>query len=125
MPEPPDVVLEALWDKLSQEWGDDRRHDAFVAYCAETGQLPEAGRRYRLVAEAAPEEDAEEAASEDRREDAKRRITALMAAAIATLNAERDLDPPLDGKAITKRITLGFFAVVVLVLVYLVFQLIQ
>lgn len=121
----PDPVLEGLWDKLSNEWGEDRRHEAFIAYCTESGQLPEAGRRYRVVAETPPEEPAEGEAPDDRREEAKRRIAALMAVALSTLNAERDLDPPLDGKAITKRLTIGVAAVVVIVLAYLVLQLVR
>jgi hypothetical protein len=48
-------VVESAWQRVLREWEDEKAHKAFLMLCASTGQLAEAGRRYRDVRERDPE----------------------------------------------------------------------
>lgn len=43
----PDPVLEALWKRITDNWDDDRAHEAFLRHCHDSSQLGEAAARYR------------------------------------------------------------------------------
>jgi hypothetical protein len=132
MTTPSDPVLEAYWKKVLDEWPDDARHKTFVAYCAQTAQLPEAALRYRAIAEPKDEPDLEakpEAAEDgepavdaeaERRADAKRRLDSVAAAAVLMLASEPRTEP-IDGKRLGRKLGLGFLVVVFAVLAYLLF----
>ncbi|MFN7135833.1 MAG: hypothetical protein ACK4N5_27445, partial [Myxococcales bacterium] len=47
-------ALEQAWSELRGRWSDTGRHEAFLAACATAEALPEAVRRYRVVAEENP-----------------------------------------------------------------------
>jgi ferric-dicitrate binding protein FerR (iron transport regulator) len=72
--------LQAAWEQVEAKWEDEAAHRHFVAFCAATGSLAEAGARYRAVAERDPA----------RRERAKQQIGAVMATALLTLEAARE-----------------------------------
>lgn len=76
-----------LWASVEEAWDDDKRHTAFIAYCQERGNLAEAAKRYRPVAEA--EAPLDDAGAEARREVAKKRLAAITALAFATLDSEK------------------------------------
>lgn len=42
-----DPVLEALWTRITENWGDERAHEAFLRHCHDSSQLGEAAARYR------------------------------------------------------------------------------
>lgn len=81
-----DAVLEGLWKKVREGFEDDDRHQAFIAYCRESKQLDEAGRRYRAVAESRDDtiEPTEAVVAV-----AKKRLTQVVTVAVATLEADR------------------------------------
>lgn len=41
--------IEQAWQKLQDDWDDDEAHKRFAGACLSAGQLPEAGRRYKMV----------------------------------------------------------------------------
>jgi hypothetical protein len=45
-----DPVLEALWKKVTDDFGDEQAHRAFLEYCRTSEQLVEAAVRYRGMA---------------------------------------------------------------------------
>lgn len=74
-----------LWARVEEAWDEDKRHQAFLAYCRETGQLAEAARRYRAVVQTEGEDEALEA----RRAIARKRLDAITALAFASLDTEK------------------------------------
>ncbi len=50
-----DDAIESAWQRVLAAWDDEKAHKAFLMLCASTGQLSEAGRRYRDVRERDPE----------------------------------------------------------------------
>lgn len=45
-----DPVLEALWKKVTDDFGDEQAHGSFLEYCRTSEQLVEAAVRYRGMA---------------------------------------------------------------------------
>ena len=76
---PHDEISEAA-RALDARWEDDAAHRSFIALCTARGALAEAGRYYRTVRD-------QDAA---RRPEAERRLTAVLAAALAGLDARID-----------------------------------
>ena len=74
-----DAAVESAWRELEAAWQDDAAHRRFIAFCSVHGQLAEAGRRYRQVRDGDPVRSA----------DATRRLSAILGAAFATLDATR------------------------------------
>ena len=72
-----DGAIESAWQRVLAEWGDEKAHKAFLMLCASTGQLAEAGRRYRDVRERDPE----------RAEAAKAQIDRVLGLAMQNLSA--------------------------------------
>jgi hypothetical protein len=67
--------FEIAWREVEANWAEDAAHRKFIAFCAAQGALSEAGKRYRAV------RDGDEA----RREDAKKRIDAVLASALQSM----------------------------------------
>ncbi len=72
--------IDAAWARLLERWDEEEAHEAFLALCAASGRLAEAGRRYRSVREGSDPKRAEEAA---------RRIERLLVLAASSLRADR------------------------------------
>ena len=68
---PVDDALARAWSAVEADWSSDDAHRRFLALCAASGKLSEAGRRYRLARDADP----------TREPEAKRRIDAILALA--------------------------------------------
>ncbi len=76
--------LERAWTELEGAWDDDAAHRRFIALCSARGALAEAGRRYREVQERDPM----------RRDQAARRLDAVLAAALSSLETGRARPKP-------------------------------
>lgn len=74
----PDPVLEALWNRVTDNWDDERTHEAFLRHCQENALLGEAAARYR------PFKD-----DEVRGEFARKRLEAITLLATSALMAQR------------------------------------
>lgn len=74
----PDPVLEALWKRVTDDWDDDRAHEAFLQHCHESSQLGEAAARYRPFRD-----------DETRSPRAQKRLQAIALLATHALLAER------------------------------------
>lgn len=83
-------VFEALWSKVLEQWTDEKRHAAILAYALEKENLPELAGRYRAL-----QDDPEKGTI------AKKRIDALVAAATQLLMATKTPPPPKSNKALT------------------------
>jgi hypothetical protein len=90
-PAPPDDALARAWEAVEADWSSDDAHRRFLALCAASGKLSEAGRRYRLARDADPAREPE----------AKRRIDAVLA--LATEQMFRNQTP--RGEAKPSRVT--------------------
>lgn len=77
---------EALWNSVLEGFDQERRHQAFLAYCRETGALPNAARRYREVQE-------DEDATEERRATADKQLKAITVMALAQFQSTPRTDP--------------------------------
>ena len=77
--------VDVLWSHVLEAWSDDKRHEAFLALCVETGRLADAAKRYRAIAEAPDGGDDGDA----RREDAKRRLGGIAILAMSSLDASK------------------------------------
>ncbi len=86
-----DEPVEILWKQVLEAWGEEKRHQAFLGYCHERGQLAEAARLYRSLAD--EKDDGPYRATEGQREDAKKRLAAIVAMAFATIDAEPHASP--------------------------------
>jgi hypothetical protein len=73
----------AAWSEVERNWGDDTAHRKFIAFCAAQGALDQAGRRYRLVRDSDP----------TRKSEAARRIDAVLATALQTMDLARSERP--------------------------------
>jgi hypothetical protein len=51
---PREAQAMALWEAAAADWGDEKRHRAFIVFCGQTGQLPLAGRLYAAREAASP-----------------------------------------------------------------------
>ena len=75
--------METAWQKVLQEWDDDAAHKQFLVLCSTTGQLAEAGKRYRKVRDEEPE----------RSEAAAKRIDAVLGMAMQNMDIIRSPEP--------------------------------
>lgn len=100
-----DPTTAGLWSKVLESWEDDKRHEAFLVYCRESGRLDLAARCYRTIADGQGEGVYR---SSEKVEEAKKRLGAIAAMAILVLESNRD--PEATARA--KR-RLGFVAVLV------------
>lgn len=75
----PDVGFESLWQRVQDDWDDDKVHNAFLEYARTRFLLPEAGARYRKMKEDDP----------SRAEVVDKKLGALMALALSMLESER------------------------------------
>lgn len=91
--------LETAWAKVEQQWDDDAAHKAFVGLCLSLDRLAEAGRRYRQVRDDDPE----------RRDEASRRIDALLALALQTMELTKTEAP--DAASTRRKITWVAFGI--------------
>jgi len=98
----PDPVLEALWKRVTDNWEDDRTHEAFLRHCQENALLGEAAARYRMFRE-----------DEARGEFAKKRLEAITLLATTALLAQRTEARPTLPKWVTVVVTLACAGVVV------------
>ena len=83
---------ELLWKCVQEQWDDEKRHQAFLAFCQNAQTLAVAAKRYREVAK-----DAEQTA--EKREFAEKKLQAITALAFAQIAAaERTNDNSADVK---------------------------
>jgi len=75
---------ELAWRELEARWTEEAAHRRFIAFCAAQGALAEAGRRYRELRERDPA----------RSEEAKRRLDAVLSAAMQSMELARTHKPP-------------------------------
>jgi hypothetical protein len=75
--------FDRAWREVESHWTDDSAHRKFIAFCAAQGALHEAGRRYRAVRDA----------DEQRRSEAQKRIDAVLASALQSMDILRDARP--------------------------------
>jgi hypothetical protein len=102
--EPHDPVLEALWARVLGAWDDPRVHTAALDHAVRSESLPELAGRYRALADDA-----------ERGDLAKMRLEAIVASAVAMLDATK-APPPTR---VPLGITLTVFALCAIVLVWL------
>lgn len=76
----------ALWQNLLEAFEEERRHQAFLAYCRETHALDHAARRYRQHA-------ASEDVSAEHRAIAEQKLKAITVLAIAQFSSIPRTDP--------------------------------
>ena len=72
--------VDALWTNLLEAFEEDRRHQAFLAYCRETQALDRAAKRYR-------EHAANEAVSAEHRSIAEQNLKAITVLAMAQFSS--------------------------------------
>jgi hypothetical protein len=80
--EPRDAVLEALWKRVLDAWGDDKTHAALLDHALRDERLPEIAGRYRALVD-----DAEKGAL------AKKRLEAIVLAATQMLMSMKTPKP--------------------------------
>lgn len=79
--------FDVAFREVEARWGEDAAHKRFIAFCAAQGALAEAGKRYRRVREEDP----------TRRDEAARRIDAVLASALSTMELTRtEAKPPAN-----------------------------
>jgi hypothetical protein len=82
--------LDAAWGEVEARWGEDAAHRRFLALARSLGELPSAGRRYREVRDTDPR----------RRAEAERRLTQVMAQALAHLDEARSARKPAQRRGL-------------------------
>jgi hypothetical protein len=85
-----DEGFDALWAKVIEDWGDEKRHAAILAYALETENLPELAGRYRAL-----KDDPEKGAY------AQKRIDAIVVSATQMLASMKTPPPPKQNKPLT------------------------
>jgi hypothetical protein len=79
-----DPLLAALWKKVSDDWDNEAAHGAFLEHCIRTQNLPYAAGLYRAIKEE----------NSERSEKAKKKIDAIVIAAMQMMNqAKTPADP--------------------------------
>ncbi|MBK7578883.1 MAG: hypothetical protein IPI67_01640 [Myxococcales bacterium] len=107
MPELPDPAIEALWKNALDHWDEDKSHTAFLEACRERGKLAEAGARYRGMA-----------GDRDRGPEAEKRLKAILAIAIASLEVTRTPEPVVKRRATALVILVVLVAATIGLMVY-------
>ena len=85
-----DEGFDALWEKVLEDWDDEKRHAAVLQYALTTELLPDLAGRYRAV-----QDDAVKGAL------AKKRIDAIVSTATQMLMAVKSPPPPKSNKWLT------------------------
>jgi hypothetical protein len=102
----PDPVLEALWARVLDAWGDEKPHAAVLEHAVRAGRLPEIAGRYRQLAQ-----DPEKAPTANKQLDA---IVQSATAALFSMKMPRPQGTPLP-------ITLSAFGVCLFLLAWLAY----
>jgi hypothetical protein len=102
--------FDLAWREVEAHWSEDSAHRKFIAFCASQGALHEAGRRYREVRDS----------DESRREDAGKRIDAVLASALQTMQVMRESRPQH-----TKRLQWVAVGMCVFLVLYALFSLLR
>ena len=82
--------MDELWAKVLEEWGDEKRHAAILAYALQTENLPDLAGRYRALKD-----------DPEKGEYAQKRIDAIVIAATQMLAAMKTPPPPKSNKPLT------------------------
>jgi hypothetical protein len=83
-----DPAIEALWKNALDHWDEDKAHTAFLEGCRERGKLAEAAARYRGMS-----------GDHERGAEAEKRLKAVLAIAMATMEIARSPDPAVRRRA--------------------------
>jgi hypothetical protein len=102
--EPTDAVLEALWTRVLEAWGDEKTHAALIDHAIRERRLPEVAGRYRALA-----------GDPERGAVAKKKLDAIVVAATQMLMA---MKTPKPGQ-VPLPITLTAFGVCAVLLAWL------
>lgn len=86
-----DETVEILWKQVLEAWDEEKRHQAFLGYCHERGQLADAARCYRSLVD--ENDSGPYRLTEGQREDAKKRLAGIMVMAFATIDAQPRANP--------------------------------
>jgi hypothetical protein len=105
--EAPDPVLEALWARVLEAWGDDKPHAAVLEHAVRAGRLPEIAGRYRELSK-----DPEKTATAQKQLDA---IVLSATQALLAMKMPRPQGTPLP-------ITLSAFGVCLVLLAWLAYS---
>jgi hypothetical protein len=107
-PEPIDPVLEALWQRVTEAWDDEKAHAALLDHALRAQQLPELSGRYRALV-----------GDRDRGAAARKHLDAIVTAATQMLMSMKT--PPAN--TVPLPITLSAVGVCVLLLSWLAYAL--
>ncbi len=80
--EPSTDALDALWGAIRSAWSEEKRHQAFLAYCQEHDRLAEAALRYRSVG-------TDPGATDEERRLAEQKLKSITVLALAKLSSEK------------------------------------
>jgi hypothetical protein len=103
-----DPLLDVLWARVLEGWGDDRTHAALLEHALRVQALPEIAGRYRALAD-----------DPEKGEAAKKKLDKIVVAATQVLLS---MKTPKPGK-VPLPITLTAFALCLLMLAWLAFAL--
>jgi len=106
--DPTDPVLDALWNRATEAWDDDKTHAALLEHALRAELLPELSGRYRVLVD-----------DPDRGPVAKKRLEAIVLAATQMLMS---MKTPAPGK-VPWPITLSAVGVCMLLLTWLAYAL--
>jgi phage terminase large subunit-like protein len=104
---PADAGFEALWQRVLEDWDDDKPHAALIEFALRTEQLPEAASRYRAL-----KNDPAKA------ERAQKRLDAIVVAATALMMSMKT--PPRT--KVPLPITLSAFGIFLFALCFVVYM---
>jgi hypothetical protein len=104
---PADAGFEALWQRVLDDWDDDKPHAALIEFALRTEQLPEAASRYRAL-----KNDPARAAR------AQKRLDAIVVAATALMMSMKT--PPRT--KVPLPITLSAFGIFLFTLCFVVYM---
>lgn len=102
-----DPAIEALWKNALDHWDEEKAHVAFVEACRERGKLAEAAARYRGMA-----------GDRERGPEAEKRLKAILAIAIASLEIARTPEPVVKRRATALAVLVVLVAATIGLMVY-------
>lgn len=108
MTELTDPAIEALWKNALDHWDEEKAHVAFLEACRERGKLAEAAARYRGMA-----------GDRDRGPEAEKRLKAILAIAIASLETVRTPEVVVKRRATSLAILVILVAATLGLIVYI------
>lgn len=77
-----DDALDVLWASVRSSWTEEKRHQAFLAFCQERDTLPEAARRYRALS-------SDPSATDEEKRVADQKLRSIVALALSKLANEK------------------------------------